>query len=87
MLIKASAVQTNTLEIAKTIIDRGYLSKAEIQHLWGLTDEDYAEIQLKLSTIKVLQPGPRGRGGFKAHYAKRPKQPDETAAAPAFEHA
>lgn len=58
-------MSANAQEIIKTIIDRGYLSKAEIQHLWSLSDDEYAEIQAVLGAVKVLQPGPslgQGRG-------------------------
>lgn len=79
-------MRTKAQEIARTIIERGHLSKAEIQRIWGLSEEEYAEIQTELSAVKVLQPGPRGRGGFEARYAKRPQPSEETAAGPTFEH-
>jgi len=60
---KSLEMSANAQEIIKTIIDRGYLSKAEIQHLWSLSDDEYAEIQAVLGAVKVLQPGPSLREG------------------------
>ncbi len=73
-------------EITQAIIERGELSKQDIQHLWGLDDDRYAELQAELGSVRVLAPGSRGRGGFQAKYAKRPKPADETAPVPEFEH-
>ncbi len=78
---------TRAQEITQAIIERGALSKVEIQRLWGIDEDDYLDLQRELAGVRVLQPGPRGRGGYEARYARPPKRPDESAAVAAFEHA
>jgi len=73
-------------EIKLTIIERGELSKSDIQRLWGLSDERYRALQDELDGVKVLRVGPKGTGGYEAAYAKRPGQPDESLPGPTFEH-
>jgi superfamily II DNA or RNA helicase len=73
-------------DITQTIIERGELSKADIQRLWSIDDESYNELQRELASVKLLQPGGRGRGGFRARYAKPPKRADESIPSPEFEH-
>ena len=73
-------------EVTKTIIERGELSKADILRLWSINEERYAELQTELATIKVLCPGRRGQGGYRARYPKSPKRSDESRPVPAFEH-
>lgn len=73
-------------EIQLTILERGELSKHDIQRLWGLSDEHYRALQDELDRVKVLRAGPKGTGGYEAAYAKRPGQPDESLPGPTFEH-
>lgn len=74
-------------EVIKTIIERGELTKIDIQRLWNLDSSRYAELQQALAEVKILEPGKRGTGGFRARYARTPKPADETALGFEFEHA
>jgi superfamily II DNA or RNA helicase len=79
-------VLTLAQDVINTIIERGELSKSDIQKLWGVSDEQYVELQRELADQKLLVPGPKGKGGFEARYAKRAKAADESAPGPTFEH-
>lgn len=59
-------------EIIQMILDRGRLTKNEILQLWNLSDEAYAQLKQALDGEKLLEPGPRGTGGFTARFNKRP---------------
>jgi len=59
-------------EIIQMILDRGRLSKEDILRLWGLSEEDYAQLKHVLDGEKLIEPGLRRIGGFLARFNKRP---------------
>ena len=79
-------------DIINVILSRGEISKDDIKALWGLDEEAYAHLKVDLADERLIEPGPRGSGGFAAKFKKRPGAADEsTPAAPiagtAWEHA
>jgi DNA repair protein RadD len=68
-------------EIAGAVQDQGSLSKAEVMEAWGLGEEEYREIQARLSHDPDIEPGAPGTGGFAARH-KRGRFPDEAAGGP-----
>jgi DNA repair protein RadD len=69
-------------DIIQVILSRGEISKDDIQLMWGLSEEAYANLKQDLADEKLIEPGPRGSGGFAAKFKRRPKAPDETVTAP-----
>ncbi len=65
-------------DIIQLILDRGRLTKNDIRLMWNLSEEQYALLKSRLEDEKVIEPGPRGAGGFIARFARRPKQAPET---------
>jgi superfamily II DNA or RNA helicase len=68
-------------DIIQLILDRGRLTKDEIRMLWDLTEVQYAELKDQLEDHKLIEPGPRGAGGFTARFNRRPKSESTTAPA------
>jgi DNA repair protein RadD len=66
-------------DIINVILSRGELSKDDIKLMWGLNDEAYTQLKTDLAAETLIEPGPRGSGGFAAKFIRRPKAPDETA--------
>ena len=60
-------------DIINVILGRGYLSKDEIKSMWNLDEDGYANLKDDLDTEALIEPGPRGSGGFTAKFNKRPK--------------
>lgn len=72
-------------DIIQLILDRGRLTKNDIRLMWNLSEEQYALLKERLEDEKVIEPGPRGAGGFIARFARRPKQsPEGETSAPPF---
>jgi superfamily II DNA or RNA helicase len=65
------------VDIIKMILDRGELSKDDIRLLWDVSEEDYEVLKGRLSKEKLIEPGPKGKGGFVARFNKRPKSTTE----------
>ena len=65
-------------DIIQVILSRGEISKDDIKLMWGLDDDAYAQLRVDLATESLIEPGPRGGGGFAAKFKHRPKAPDET---------
>ena len=65
------------VDIIKMILDRGELSKDDIRLLWDVSEEDYEVHKGRLSKEKLIEPGPKGKGGFVARFNKRPKSTTE----------
>lgn len=68
-------------EIARSVLDRGALTKAEVLEAWGLREEQYQQIQRQLAEHPEIEPGPQGTGGFQAR-RRRGRLPGEEAGAP-----
>lgn len=68
-------------EIARSVLDRGALTKAEVLEAWGLREEEYLQIQRQLADHPEIEPGPQGTGGFQAR-RRRGRLPGEEAGAP-----
>jgi DNA repair protein RadD len=64
-------------DIINVILSRGSLSKDDIKLMWGLDEEAYAQLKVDLAKEKLLEPGPRGSGGFVATFSHRPKPAKE----------
>jgi hypothetical protein len=64
-------------DVINVLLSRGELSKAEIMELWGLDNEGYEELKARLLRERLLELGPRGKGGFRARFAKRAATPRE----------
>lgn len=60
------------IDIIKMILDRGELSKDEIRLLWDVSEEDYEVLKSRLSKEKLIEAGPKRKGGFVARFNKRP---------------
>jgi DNA repair protein RadD len=69
-------------DIIQVILNRGEVSKDDIKLMWGLNEEAYAGLKDDLADEKLIEPGPRGSGGFAAKFKKRAAAPDETTPAP-----
>jgi hypothetical protein len=69
-------------DIINVILSRGELSKDDIKQIWSLDEDTYAQLKTELADEKIIEPGPRGSGGFAAKFKHRPKAPDETSPAP-----
>lgn len=65
-------------EIIQMILDRGRLTKDDILLLWGLSDEQYAVLKSELDGHRLIEPGPKGTGGFVANFAHKPKGAKES---------
>ncbi len=65
-------------DIINVILSRGELSKDDIQLMWSLNDEAYAQLKGDLADEKLIEPGPRGSGGFCAKFRRRPAPVDES---------
>jgi DNA repair protein RadD len=63
-------------DIVATILNRGRLRKDEIKQLWGLDEEAYNALKDDLSNQVLIEPGPRGVGGFQARIRKKAISPD-----------
>jgi hypothetical protein len=59
-------------DILMLILDRGRMSKDEIQRMWAVTDEEYAALRTRLSAEKLIRPAPGRGGGFEAVFGQRP---------------
>lgn len=68
------------LDIKNVLYSLGELSKADIVRLWGLGDAEYAALKLALEGERLLEPGPKGTGGFVVRVRKRALPPDEDGA-------
>jgi DNA repair protein RadD len=68
-------------EIVSAVQDQGALSKAEVMEAWGLGEEEYREIQARLSRDPDIEPGAPGTGGFTARH-RRGRFPEESAGSP-----
>lgn len=66
-------------DIKNVLFSLGELSKEDIQRLWGLDDAQYADLKSSLDRERLIEPGPRGRGGFVVHVRRRPLAPLEEA--------
>lgn len=53
-------------DIVHTILSRGWLTKDEIMSGWRLDEEGYAALRAVFRTKPLIEPGPRGVGGFRA---------------------
>jgi DNA repair protein RadD len=71
-------------DIINVILSRGELTKDDIQLMWGLTDEAYAQLKVDLSGERLLEPGPKGTGGFAAKFKRRADAADESVASTAI---
>lgn len=60
-------------DIIQMILDRGQLSKDEIRLLWNVDEDQYALLKARLEDEKLIEPGPRRKGGFIARFNRRPK--------------
>ena len=58
-------------DIVSVILSRGSLTKDEIKGIWDLDEESYAALKETLGEEKLIEPGPRGVGGFEAKIRRR----------------
>lgn len=58
-------------DIVNNILSRGWLTKDEIKAIWGLDEDAYAALKETLSSERLINPGPRGVGGFEAKIRRR----------------
>ncbi len=65
-------------DVISVILSRGELSKSEIVGMWGLSDEEYEAVKANLADEKLLEPGPRGKGGFRARFRRRAAAANES---------
>ena len=65
------------VDIIKMILDRGELSKDDIRLLWDVSEDAYDALKDRLAKEKLIEPGPKGKGGFIARFNKRPKSTTE----------
>jgi superfamily II DNA or RNA helicase len=68
------------LDIKNVLLSLGELSKADILKLWGLGDAEYAALKLALQGERLLEPGPKGSGGFVVRVRRRALPPEEEGA-------
>ena len=65
-------------DVKDVLLSQGELGKDDIQRLWQLDEEQYAELKLLFDHEKLIEPGPRGRGGFVVRVGRRALPPDES---------
>jgi len=65
-------------DIINVILSRGELSKDDIKLMWALDEDAYAGLKADLADEKLIEPGPRGSGGFAAKFKHRAAPPDES---------
>ena len=58
-------------DVMSVLLSRGELSKSEIMELWDLDHERYEELKPRILQGRLVVPGPKGKGGFQARFAKR----------------
>ena len=58
-------------DIVSVILSRGSLTNDEIKGIWDLDEESYAALKETLGEEKLIEPGPRGVGGFEAKIRRR----------------
>ena len=61
-------------DVISVILGRGAMSKAEMLSMWPLNNDQYAQVKERLSRGKLLEPDPKGAGGFGARLDKKPGQ-------------
>jgi DNA repair protein RadD len=67
------------LEVLEAVRGRGRVSKQEIDEIWSLTHEQYAELKHFMARQTGIDPGPRRIGGFVVHQraGQLPEEPVE----------
>jgi DNA repair protein RadD len=68
-------------EIARSVLDRGALTKGEVVEAWGLREEEYQQVQRQLADHPEIEPGVPGTGGFQAR-RRRGRLPGEETGMP-----
>lgn len=64
-------------DVISVILGRGAMSKTEMLNMWPLSNDQYVQIKERLSREKLLEPGPKGTGGFRARFARRARLAEE----------
>ena len=64
-------------DVVSVILGCGAMSKSEIIRMWDFDLEQYDYLKSKLIKEKLLEIGPKGVGGFRAHFARRAKPTEE----------
>lgn len=65
-------------DIKYVLFSLGELAKDDILRLWGLDEDDYAALKQAFERERLIEPGPRGKGGFVVKVRRRPLPPDES---------
>ena len=60
-------------DIMKVLLDLGELSKDDILSMWDLTEGEYEDLKAVFGQSRLIQPGPRGKGGFVVKVRRRQK--------------
>lgn len=71
-------------DIKRVILDRGGLSKEEVRELWQLDEAQYQSLREILDRERIIEPGPKGIGGFRARPIRRQLPAVETASGEAL---
>ena len=67
-------------DIQDVLFNLGELSKDDILSMWGLAEEEYEDLKTAFARNRLIEPGPRRKGGFVVKVRRRPKAaPDEIA--------
>lgn len=59
-------------DVINNVLSRGWLTKNEIIAIWGIDEDTYEALKISLSKERLIEPGPRRVGGFKAKIRRRP---------------
>lgn len=76
-LFSSGVVEKIYADVVSVILGRGAMSKSEIMGMWDFDSEQYDYLKSKLLREKLLEIGPKGTGGFRAHFARRAKPAEE----------
>ncbi len=68
-------------EIELAVLEQGALTKAEIFEAWDVDEDVYRQLQESFARNSEIEPGPPGKGGFKARL-RRSRIPEEVEAEP-----
>src|SRR3990167_2740809 len=76
-LSSSNGVERIYADVVSVILGRGAMSKSEIIGMWDFDPEQYDYLKSRLLKEKLLEIGPKGIGGFRAHFVRRAKPAEE----------